>query len=238
MTLSIVIPCYNEAPTLVTLVQKVLAQPYPKEVIIIDDGSTDGSTQIIAKLATEYPEIKSVRLPQNHGKGSALKAGFAQATGDIVLIQDADLEYDPMDYPILIEPILHRGAHVVYGSRFLGGVHRVLYFWHSVANFVLTLFSNIITDLNLTDMETGYKAFRRDIIQRIDLEERRFGIEPEMTVKLALIKGICFYEVPISYDGRTYQEGKKIGWKDAVRAIVVLIKYGVIKRRSYVQTLN
>jgi glycosyltransferase involved in cell wall biosynthesis len=225
--LSIVVPCFNERNTLRLIVERVLAQPYNIELLIVDDGSTDGTRDILAELAKEYSAIRVFLQPANQGKGAALRRGFQAATGDIVLIQDADLEYDPCDYPVLLEPILSGKADAVYGSRFLGGPHRVLYFWHSVANSLLTTLSNIVTDLNLTDMETCYKVFRREIIQGIQLEEDRFGFEPEVTAKLARVPGIRIYEVPISYAGRTYAEGKKIGMKDAVRALAVMTKYGV-----------
>lgn len=230
MKLSIVIPCYNEVRSIRTLVDRVLAAPVePKEVIIVDDGSTDGTTGLLREeIAPLVDEI--IYHPVNRGKGAALRTGFARATGDIVLVQDADLEYDPRDYPQLIEPILAHQADVVYGSRFVSGrAHRVLYFWHMVGNKCITLLSNMLTNLNLTDIETCYKAFRREVIQSIRIEEDRFGFEPEITAKLAR-RGCVFYEVGISYHGRTYEEGKKITWKDGLRAVWVILKYNTWRR--------
>lgn len=220
-------PCFNERHTLREIVARVLAQPYDIELLIVDDGSTDGTRDILSDLAQQFPAIRVLLQATNQGKGAALRRGFQAATGDLVLVQDADLEYDPNDYRVLLEPILSNKADVVFGSRFLGGPHRVLYFWHSVANFMLTTMSNMVTDLNLTDMETCYKVFRREVIQSIELEEDRFGFEPEVTAKLARVPGIRIYEVPISYAGRTYAEGKKIGLKDAVRAVAVMTKHGI-----------
>ncbi len=226
-TLTVVIPCYNERSTIHDIVDRVRNAPVGnKEIIIVDDFSTDGTRQVLEK---EIAPLVSRILYHDHnqGKGAALKTGFAAATGDIVVVQDADLEYDPAEYPKLVSPILYRQADVVYGSRFIGGSeHRVVYFWHMVANKVLTLLSNAFTNLNLTDMETCYKVFRREVIQSITLEEPRFGIEPEMTAKLAK-RHYVFYEVGISYYGRTYDEGKKIGLKDAFRALYCVIKYSL-----------
>jgi glycosyltransferase involved in cell wall biosynthesis len=232
MKLSIVIPCYNECRTIREIVARVLEQPYEKEIIVVDDGSTDGSRDILRELAAAHPEIHVVLQPQNAGKGAALKTGFAHARGDVVVIQDADLEYDPADYAGLLAPIALGKADVVFGSRFLSGPHRVLYYWHSVANLVITTISNMFSDLNLTDVETCYKVFRREVIQSIDIEENRFGVEPEIVAKVARIPGIRIYEVPVSYAGRTYSEGKKIGFKDAVRAMYVIGKYGIVRRRD------
>ena len=227
MKLSVVMPVYNERNTLRTIVARVLEVPLPIELLCVDDGSKDGSREILAELAAKYPELRVVLQPQNMGKGAALRRGIQEATGDYVVIQDADLEYDPQEYPLLLEPLLQGKADVVYGSRFMGGApHRVLYFWHSVGNRLLTLMSNCITNLNLTDMETCYKVFRREIIQSVPLEENRFGFEPEVTVKIAKLH-LRVYEVGISYSGRTYEEGKKIGWKDGFRAIWCMIKYAM-----------
>jgi len=231
MKLSVVMPVYNEHATLRTVVERVLSvKDISLELICIDDGSRDGSREILSKLQDEHPQQVRVLLqPQNMGKGAALRRGIQEATGDFVIIQDADLEYDPHDYPLLLDPLIQGKADVVYGSRFLGsGPHRVLYFWHSVGNWLLTLLSNCLTNINLSDMETCYKAFRREIIQSIPIEENRFGFEPEITVKVAQ-RGLRIYEVGISYWGRTYEEGKKIGWKDGIRAIWCLFKYAVKK---------
>jgi len=232
MKLSIVMPVYNERATLGVIVERVLAVPMAMELICVDDGSSDGSQEILAALANQHPQVRVLRQPRNLGKGAALRHGISEATGDFVLIQDADLEYDPADYPKLLEPLLAGTADVVYGSRFVGsGPHRVLYFWHSVGNYLLTLLSNCLTNINLSDMETGYKVFRREVIQSIPIEENRFGFEPEITVKVARRK-LRIYEVGISYSGRTYEEGKKIGWKDGVRALFCLIKYSLKERSS------
>ncbi len=225
MVLSVVVPIYNERATLQTIVDRVLEVPLDIELVCVDDGSTDGSREILAELATRHPQMKVYLQPRNMGKGAALRRGIQEATGDYVVVQDADLEYDPNEYSLLLEPLTQGKADVVYGSRFMGGrPHRVLYFWHSVGNWILTLISNCVTNLNLTDMETCYKVFRREVVQSIPLEENRFGFEPEITVKIAKLR-LRVYEVGISYSGRTYEEGKKIGWKDGVRAIWCLIKY-------------
>jgi glycosyltransferase involved in cell wall biosynthesis len=229
--LSVVIPCYNEIGTIEEIVQAVAQSPYPsKELIIVDDCSTDGTREKLKKEIAHLPVVSKVLYhDKNMGKGAALRTGFTAATGDIVIIQDADLEYDPVQYPLIIEPILQGKADVVFGSRFMGGQpHRVVYYWHRVGNGVLTLLSNMFTNLNLTDMETCYKAFRREVIQSITIEENRFGFEPEITAKVA--KQRCrIYEVGISYYGRTYEEGKKIGWKDGVRALICIVKYNLFR---------
>ncbi len=225
--LSVVMPVYNEQGTLREVVGRVLAVPVDLELLCVDDGSKDGSREILAELQQEYPQIRVFLQPKNMGKGAALRRGIQEAKGDYVIVQDADLEYDPAEYPVLLGPLDNGKADVVFGSRFLGGgPHRVLYFWHSVGNSLLTLLSNIVTDLNLTDMETCYKVFRREILQSILIEEDRFGFEPEITVKVAK-RRLRIYEVGISYWGRTYEEGKKIGWKDGVRAIYCLLKYSL-----------
>jgi glycosyltransferase involved in cell wall biosynthesis len=225
--LSIVIPCYNERGTIEAVIDAVRAAPGgEKEIIVVDDCSRDGSGELLeGPLRAKVDRV--LRHPVNRGKGAALRTGIAHATGDIVIIQDADLEYDPQQYPVLIEPILQDKADVVYGSRFLGGgPHRVLYFWHRVGNGLLTLVSNMFTNLNLTDMETCYKVFRREIIQSVVIEEDRFGFEPEITAKIAKLRCRVF-EVGISYYGRTYEEGKKIGWRDGVRALWCIVKYNL-----------
>ncbi len=230
MKLSVVIPIYNERATLRRVVEKVLSVPLEIELICVDDGSSDGSIEILSELSNRYSQMKIFLQPKNMGKGAALRRGILQATGDYVIVQDADLEYDPAEFSDLLEPLIQGNADVVYGSRFLGGrPHRVLYFWHFVGNSFLTLISNCLTNINLTDMETCYKVFRREVIQSIPIEENRFGFEPEITVKVAK-RRLRIYEVGISYSGRTYKEGKKIGWKDGFRALWCLLKYSIAQR--------
>ena len=226
MKLSIIIPCYNEENTIKIIVEKVLKfNLYEKEIIIVDDCSIDNSRQIIKKLALENPNIKFFFLEKNLGKGAALSKGFFEASGDIILTQDADLEYDPSDYPKLLKPFIDTDADIVYGSRFLGGDYvRLHFFWHFLANKLLTLMTNLVTNLNMSDMETGYKVFKSSVIKSIEIKERSFGVEPEITVKLAK-KKLVFYEVPISYKGRSYEEGKKITLKDAFVALFCIFKY-------------
>jgi glycosyltransferase involved in cell wall biosynthesis len=225
MKLSVVMPVYNEQPTLEQVIAHVLTVPLDIELICVDDGSTDRSREILERLQGTRPQLRVFLQPKNMGKGAALRRGIQESTGDFVVIQDADLEYDPSEYPLLLRPLIEGKADVVYGSRFLGsGPHRVLYFWHSVGNWILTLISNALTNMNMSDMETCYKIFRREIIQSIPIEEDRFGFEPEITVKIAK-RHLRVYEVGISYWGRTYEEGKKIGWKDGVRALFCLLKY-------------
>lgn len=229
MKLSIIIPCYNEIETIDSILEKVLEVELEveREIVVVDDGSTDGTRDYLRSLDDD--QFKIVLHQANRGKGAALRTGFKQASGDLVLIQDADLEYDPGDYSRLLRPILDGKADVVYGSRFVGSeAHRVLYFWHSVGNRLLTLLSNIFTNLSLTDMEVCYKVFKKSILDQIELKEDRFGFEPEVTAKVARLN--CqIYEVGISYYGRTYEEGKKIGWKDSVRAVYVILKYGLFR---------
>ena len=230
VVLSVVIPCYNERRTVESLLRRVREVPLQLEVIVVDDGSTDGTRDLLPKLEADGLIDRLVLHEVNGGKGTALRTGFAEATGDVVVVQDADLEYDPHELPYLLAPILTGKADAVYGSRFLGGPHRVLFFWHSVGNRFLTLLSNMFTDVNLTDMETCYKMVRRELLQSLPLSARRFGIEPELTARLAQAEA-RIYELPISYHGRSYAEGKKIGWKDGVSALWSILKYNVAPPR-------
>jgi glycosyltransferase involved in cell wall biosynthesis len=220
-------PVYNEAPFVAQAARRVLKADtcgLELELLIVDDGSTDATAVVVAELAQEDERVRVLHQPMNMGKGAALRRGFREATGDIILVQDADLEYDPADYPILLRPLLDGRADVVYGTRFLGGPHRVLYYWHSVLNKILTHISNMTTNLNLSDVEVGYKVFKKDIILKIQLRSDRFGFDPEVTAKIARTK--CrIYETPISYSGRSYQEGKKIGWKDGVQVLYSIFRY-------------
>jgi glycosyltransferase involved in cell wall biosynthesis len=237
MLVSLVIPVYNEIPTLAEILRRCIAVDFPKEIVLVDDCSRDGSREFLEQLQREgldllrgkpqnRNELRILFQPRNQGKGAALRRGFSEATGDIVIVQDADLEYDPRDIPKVIQPILDGEADVVFGSRFTGTPRRVLYYWHTVMNHLLTTLSNMATDLNLTDMETCYKAFRIEVLRSLRVEEDRFGIEPELTAKVAH-GGWRVFEVPISYHGRTYEEGKKIGWKDGVRALYAIAKYSL-----------
>ena len=231
--LSVVIPAYNERATVHELLRRVAEAPLPEgldlEMVVVDDGSTDGTRELLGELAEAGDPVpfRLILHEKNSGKGSAVRSGLAAGTGDLLLIQDADLEYDPREYPNLLAPILDGEADVVFGSRFLGGPHRVLFFWHSLGNRALTMLSNMLSDLNLTDMETCYKVFRREALEGVELRSKRFGIEPELTAKMAK-RGARIWEVPITYSGRTYAEGKKIGWRDGVSAIWCIIRYNVL----------
>jgi glycosyltransferase involved in cell wall biosynthesis len=228
MKLSIIIPVYNEKHTIEEVIDRVrkIDVGMEKEIVIVDDGSKDGTQEVLNNL--NFPDTKTFFHAKNQGKGAALHTGFSNAQGDIILIQDADLEYDPAEYPMLLKPILDGRADVVYGSRFLGGPHRVLFFWHYIGNKLLTTLSNILSNLNLSDMETCYKVIKKDVLDRITLKSKRFGFEPEITIKLAKLKA-KIYEVPISYSGRDYSEGKKIGWRDGVAAIYHIIRFKFFK---------
>ena len=230
MKLSIIIPIFNEAATISEILKRVDEVPleWSKELIVVDDASTDGTQEILASLTQSYPEFKSVQHAYNQGKGAAIRSALPHATGDVIIVQDADLEYDPKDFPKLLEPIENGYADVVFGNRFHGGAHRVLYFWHSIGNKFLTLLSNTFTNLNLNDMEVGYKAFRSEVLRHFTTESNRFGFEPEVTAKVARTK--CrIYEVPITYHGRTYEEGKKITWRDGFVAVYCIVRYGLFK---------
>jgi glycosyltransferase involved in cell wall biosynthesis len=232
MKLSVIIPVYNELGTIAEVTRRVLGAPVdlPKEIIIVDDCSTDGTREYLQDFvkssgaSCEGTTLKVLTHEQNRGKGAAIKSAIAQATGSIIIIQDADLEYDPQDYPALLQPILDGQADVVFGNRFHGGPHRVLYFWHMLGNRVLTMICNMLTNLNLTDMEVGYKAFRAEVLKQLPIQSQRFGFEPEVTVKVAQL-GCRIYEVPIAYHGRTYAEGKKIGWRDGIAALLHMFRY-------------
>jgi glycosyltransferase involved in cell wall biosynthesis len=228
MKISVVIPVFNEAATIGQIVARVRETPFDKEIIIVDDGSTDGTREKLDELRN-FPEIRVALHERNQGKCAALRTGFKLATGDIIIVQDADLEYSPAEYSVLLKPILDGYADVVFGSRFLGGPHRVLYYWHFLGNQFLTTLSNMMSNINLTDMETGYKVFRREVLDGITLKSERFGFDPEFTAKVAA-KHCRIYEVPISYQGRTYSEGKKIGWKDGFVVLAAILRYNLFDR--------
>jgi glycosyltransferase involved in cell wall biosynthesis len=221
MKISVVIPVYDEVETITEIVSRVQAVAFEKEIVIVDDYSTDGTREHLREINQAHENLKVLYHDHNQGKGAALRTGFQAVTGDVVVIQDADLEYDPREYPLLLAPIVDGRADVVYGSRFLGGPHRVLFFWHYLGNKFVTLLSNMFTNLNLTDMETCYKVFKREVLDEITVKSNRFGFEPEFTAKIAK-KGLRIYETPISYSGRTYAEGKKIGWKDGIKAVFAI----------------
>jgi len=227
--LSVVIPVYNELKWVEEIIKRVTASDRlgcDLEIVVVNDCSTDGTTELLEELVKRYPAMRLFHQDVNQGKGAALRRAFKEAKGQLILIQDADLEYDPSEYPVLLRPLISGSADVVFGSRFLGGPHRVLYYWHSVGNWLLTTASNTLSNLNLTDMETCYKVFRREVLESVDLRQDRFGFEPEVTAKVARI-GARVFEVPISYSGRTYEEGKKIGWKDGVKAFWCILRYGL-----------
>jgi glycosyltransferase involved in cell wall biosynthesis len=226
MKLSIIIPVYNEEDTILEVVKRVRETPYDKEIIVVNDGSTDGTYEILKRNEGDGMILLSHEL--NQGKGASIRTAITRITGDYVIIQDADLEYNPSEYPRLLAPLLEGKADVVYGSRFLGGPHRVLFFWHAIGNRIITVLSNILTDLNLSDMETGYKVFRSEILKKIEIKSNRFGFEPEITAKIAKM-GCRIYEIPISYWGRDYTEGKKINWKDGLAAIYWIVRYNLLK---------
>ena len=224
MKLSVVMPVYNEEGTIEEILSRVRETPFEKEIIVIDDGSTDGTRKLLDRIKQDKPEVRVIHHDRNRGKGACLRTAFRFLTGDVIVIQDADLEYDPQEYPLLLEPILSGKADVVYGSRFLGGPHRVHLFWHYMGNALLTLLTNVVCNLNLTDMETGYKAFRKEVLQKITIKSNRFGFEPEFAVKVAKNR-FRVYETPISYSGRDYSQGKKITWQDGILAIFVILRF-------------
>jgi glycosyltransferase involved in cell wall biosynthesis len=222
MKISVIIPVYNEKTTIGETIARVLAVDLEKEIVIVDDGSTDGTSEQLAEIGSRFENVNILSHQNNMGKGAALRTGIAAASGEVIIVQDADLEYNPREYEILLVPILDGRAEVVYGSRFLGGPHRVLFFWHYIGNKFLTLLCNALSNLNLTDMETGYKVFKKEVLEDIQLKSNRFGFEPEFTMKVAK-KGFRVYEIPISYSGRTYEEGKKIGWRDGLAALFTIL---------------